>query len=211
MGLDFVPATGHREMGISRDSRHKRRHTGGRRKIHQKKRKYELGRQPANTRIGSKRIHLVRCRGGMIKKRALRLDSGNISWKSENRAFKTRVMNVVYNASNNELVRTQTLVKNCIVEIDAAPFKQYYLQQYGIVLGKALAEEEKASKSVEKKRAKRMKVQSIDETLKRDFKSGKLLACLSSRPGQCGRADGYILEGAELTFYKNKINKKKRK
>jgi small subunit ribosomal protein S8e len=32
---------------------------------------------------------------------------------------------VVYNASNNELVRTKTLVKNCIVSIDAAPFKQW--------------------------------------------------------------------------------------
>jgi len=195
-------------MGISRDSRHKRRHTGGRRKIHQKKRKYELGRQPANTRIGQKRIHLVRCRGGAIKKRALRLDSGNFSWSSENRALKTRILNVTYNASNNELVRTQTLVKNCIITIDATPFKQYYMQQYGIVLGKA-TDGEKVSKAVEAKRAKRAIKASMGDNLKAQFKSGKLLACLSSRPGQCGRADGYILEGAELDFYLNKMKKKK--
>lgn len=41
--------------GLSRDSRHKRRLTGGRRNIHQKKRKYELGRAPASTKLGSKR------------------------------------------------------------------------------------------------------------------------------------------------------------
>lgn len=35
-------------------------------------------------------------------------------------------MDVVYNASNNELVRTKTLVKNAIVQIDATPFKQWY-------------------------------------------------------------------------------------
>jgi len=199
-------------MGISRDSRHKRRHTGGRRKIHQKKRKYELGRQPANTKIGGKRVHLVRCRGGMLKKRALRLDAGNFCWAGENFAHKARILNVVYNASNNELVRTQTLVKNCIVQVDASPFKQYYLTQYGIILGKAPEEEEKVSKAVQEKRAKRAKMASIENEpkLKNQFRSGKLLACISSRPGQCGRADGYILEGPELEFYLRKTQRKKR-
>jgi len=36
----------------------------------------------------------------------------------------------VYNASNNELVRIQTLVKSAIVQVDAAPFKQWYLTHY---------------------------------------------------------------------------------
>ena len=49
---------------------------------------------------------------------------------------KVRILDVKYNASNNELVRTQTLVKNAIVEVDAAPFKQWYLQHYGVELGK---------------------------------------------------------------------------
>ena len=38
---------------------------------------------------------------------------------------KTRLLDVVYNASNNELVRTKTLVRNCIVHIDATPFRQW--------------------------------------------------------------------------------------
>ena len=40
--------------------------------------------------------------------------------------------------------------------------------------------------------------------------SGKILARISSRPGQCGRADGYILEDEELAFYHKKINQKKK-
>lgn len=36
-------------------------------------------------------------------------------------------------------------------------------------------------------------------------------AAISSRPGQCGRADGYILEGKELEFYVKKIKSKKSK
>jgi hypothetical protein len=31
-----------------------------------------------------------------------------------------------------------------------------------------------------------------------------------SRPGQCGRCDGYILEGRELEFYVRKMQKKKK-
>jgi small subunit ribosomal protein S8e len=102
-------------MGISRDSRHKRRATGGRMPIHKKKRKFEMGRQPAMTRLGSKSIRLVRGRGGNEKHRALRLDAGNFTWGSEQVTRKTRILDVVYNATNNELVRTKTLVKNTIV------------------------------------------------------------------------------------------------
>jgi len=39
-------------MGINRDSRHKRRATGGRMPVHQKKRKFEMGRPAAMTKLG---------------------------------------------------------------------------------------------------------------------------------------------------------------
>lgn len=39
------------DAGISRDNWHKRRKTGGKRKPYHKKRKYELGRPPANTKV----------------------------------------------------------------------------------------------------------------------------------------------------------------
>lgn len=71
-----------------------------------------------------------------MKWRALRLDTGNYSWGSEAVTRKTRILDVVYNASNNELVRTQTLVRSAIVQVDAAPFKQWYLQHYGVDIGR---------------------------------------------------------------------------
>merc|ERR1712203_466370 len=95
-----------------------------------------MGRPPAMTKLGSKRIRTVRGRGGNMKYRALRLDSGNYAWGSENCAKKGRILDVVYNASSNELVRTKTLVKNAIVQIDAQPFKQWYLRRYGVDLGR---------------------------------------------------------------------------
>ena len=134
----------HCVIGISRSSRHKRSETGAQRAHYRKKRKFELGRQPANTKLGTKRVHTVRVRGGNLKYRALRLDSGNFAWGSEQITRKTRIISVVsisfydllkctsyvtvqvYNASNNELVRTNTLVKSAIIQIDATPFRQWY-------------------------------------------------------------------------------------
>ena len=71
-----------------------------------------------------------------MKYRALRLDHGNYTWSSEAITRKTRILDVVYNATNNELVRTKTLTKGTIVVIDAQPLKQWYLQHYDVELGK---------------------------------------------------------------------------
>ncbi|KAJ8440410.1 hypothetical protein Cgig2_017643 [Carnegiea gigantea] len=212
-------------MGISRDSMHKRRATGGKQKAWRKKRKYELGRQPAMTKLSSnKTVRRVRVRGGNVKWRALRLDTGNYSWGSEAVTRKTRILDVVYNASNNELVRTQTLVKSAIVQVDAAPFKQWYLQHYGVDIGRKkkgaakkegeeaeATEEAKKSNHVLRKLEKRKQNRTLDPHIEEQFGGGRLLACISSRPGQCGRADGYILEGKELEFYMKKIQRKKGK
>jgi small subunit ribosomal protein S8e len=222
------------------------------------------------TKLGTKKINLVRCRGGNLKHRALRLEHGSFSWGSEAISKKVRIVGVVYNASNNELVRTNTLVKNAIVQIDAAPFRQFYLTHYGIditkhdehhkapVAGapaaaaakpaakvsksekaakhaakveakeaaaaavegkteapadapKAKDAEGKKSKSVLRKIAKHNKGRVLDPLIADQFKTGRLYAAISSRPGQSGRADGYILEGEELRFYMKKLQKKKGK
>ncbi|KAL1525517.1 hypothetical protein AB1Y20_020373 [Prymnesium parvum] len=206
-------------MGISRDSLHKRRLTGGKKPQYHKKRQYDLGRQMAMTKIGAKRVRAVRVRGGNKKFRALRLDAGNFSWGSEVCTRKTRILDVVYNASNNELVRTKTLVKNAIVQVDATPFRQWYEAHYGSAVGKKKKKleegetpepEKKQSASVLKKIAKRAELRQLDPNLNSQFDTGRLLACVSSRPGQCGRCDGYILEGKELEFYVKRMARKKK-
>jgi len=202
-------------MGISRDSFHKRRATGGKKTIYRKKRKFELGRPAAMTKMGVKEVHRVRTRGGNAKFRAIRLDTGNFSWGSENCTRKTRILSVVYNASNNEYVRTNTLVKNSIIQVDAAPFSKYYEQHFGISLSKKKKTEEKTeevkkeSKKTKEMKARRREHDKVDPQLEEQLKQGRLYACISSRPGQVGRADGYILEGKELEFYMKKIQKKK--
>ena len=205
-------------MGISRDSRHKRRATGGRMPVHQKKRKFEMARQASMTKLGAKQVRVVRGRGGNQKYRALRLDAGNYVWASEAFSAKTRILDVVYNATNNELVRTKTLVKNAIVQVDATPFKKFYAEHYDVELGKKKQKEAAAENIEEKKKSrhvlavlkKRAAARVIDQHVAEQFAAGRLLAVVSSRPGQSGRADGRILEGKELEFYIKKMEKKKK-
>lgn len=203
-------------MSISRDSRHKRSHTGAKRAHYRKKRKFEMGRQPSMTKIGGKRVHTVRVRGGNLKYRALRLEAGNYSWGSEGITRKTRVIKVVYHPSNNELVRTNTLTRAAIVQIDATPFRQWYENHYALSVGKkkgaaaaAPVELSKPEGVSDEELAERQKTAKVEVSLETQFGAGRLYAAISSRPGQSGRADGYILEGEELAFYLKKLVSKK--
>ena len=123
-----------------------------------------------------------------------------------------------FHPSNNELVRTNTLTKAAVVQVDAAPFRQWYEAHYGQSLGRRrqqkqaptgeAAEPEKKSKSVEKKQAARTAAAGkVDPSLERQFEAGRLYAVVASRPGQSGRVDGYVLEGEELAFYQRAIRK----
>jgi small subunit ribosomal protein S8e len=127
----------------------------------------------------------------------------------------------VYNASNNELVRTKTLVKGAIVLVDAHPFKDWYQSHYGVEVGKkklakkgassTFAEElAKKSEKVKALYAKRQVNRDLSDLIDDQFSNGRLLASISSRPGQTGRVDGYILEGKELEFYQKMLARKKK-
>lgn len=98
-------------------------------------------------------------------------------------ARKARIIDVVYNASNNELIRTKTLVKNAIIVIDASPFRQWYESHYLLPLGKKrelkAGEEDvlskKRSKSNLRKYVKRQKNAKIDPAVEEQFNAGRLL------------------------------------
>jgi small subunit ribosomal protein S8e len=68
-------------------------------------------------------------------------------------------------------------------------------------------------KKISGHREQKLKVRNKDHKLARELDdqlaSGRFYAAISSRPGQCGRCDGYILEGKELDFYLRKLQRKK--
>ncbi len=47
------------------------------------------------TKLGAKRVHKVRTRGGGLKLRALRLETGNFAWSTEHVMRKSRIIGVV--------------------------------------------------------------------------------------------------------------------
>merc|ERR1711981_623018 len=110
-----------------------------------------------------------------------------------------------------------TLVKNAIVVIDAAPFRQWYESHYAQPLARKKgakltdADEAVLNRKMSKKTAGKQKTSEVEKPLLDQFGTGRVLAAISSRPGQCGRSDGYILEGKELEFYLRKIKSKKGK
>merc|ERR1719213_605596 len=136
--------------------------------------------------------------GGNKKFRALRLNHGNFGWASEGIAKVSRIVDVVYNATSNEMVRTKTLVKGAIVTIDATPFRSYYENHYSIACGRKknwepTDEEAKAVNNIDncgpetkKKYANRQKTADVAANLNSQFLQGKVLAKINSRPGQCG-------------------------
>lgn len=73
------------------------------------------------------------------------------------------------------------------------------------------APSQQASNHVKRKLKQRTATRKLDQNVADQFTTGRLYACISSRPGQCGRCDGYILEGKELEFYVKKMQKKKSK
>ena len=140
--------------------------------VHKKKRNFEMGKQATHTKLGARKLIYIKGRGANYKPRALRIDVGNFTWASQAIAKKTRVIDVVYNATNRELVKTKTLVKNSIISIDANPFKAYYLQHYGVELGKKKEEEvqkPKQSKHLLAKLAARQKDNYIDPKVQDQF------------------------------------------
>eukprot|EP01070_Trichotokara_eunicae_P007506 Trichotokara_eunicae@DN5449_c0_g1_i11.p1 len=207
-------------MAPNRSRIYKKRATGGQMPVHQKKRAHQKTRPAAATRIGKRHVKKLRCHGGNYKLRALRVDSGRYTWTSQDCCRITRILGVVYNAASHELVRTNTLVKNAIVYIDATPFKQWLEQRFGVVATKTGVEPHtvaedgkpnwwKAEQEARRKARRDRYLRTVPKEVLEQLQGGKILACISSRPGQTGEAGGYILEGPEYEFYSKKIHVKK--
>lgn len=97
---------------------HKRKKTGGRRRIWRKKRKYERGGIPTETILGETRLKVERVKGGNIKIRLLRAEYANLYIPSENKVVKTRILRVISNPSNRDYSRRGVITKGAIIETE---------------------------------------------------------------------------------------------
>merc|ERR1712080_319926 len=172
-------------MGISHSNAHKRKKTGGKKSTHEKKRKSNSGRPPANTKVGqTNKVKPIRTRGGNKKLRALRISHGSFSLRPFNITCYTKIDQVLYHPSSNEYTRTNTLTKSSVVKISPEPFNiQENTNGYNL--------------------------KEVDPTFLKLLESGECYGIVTSRPGQVGKVDGYVLQGEELQFYMNKFKKRR--
>ncbi len=95
-----------------------RKPSGGLRKPHRKKKKYELGRQWIPVTIGKEARKLVRVRGGNYKVRLLRAEFANVAVE-KGKVVKARILRVVENPANPHYARRAIITKGAIIETEA--------------------------------------------------------------------------------------------
>lgn len=101
----------------------KRSPSGGRNVTHRGKKKFELGRDPTETRIGKKKLRKIRTRGGNEKLRLALGNKINLVNPTDNKASKLEILNVVENQANPNYVRRNIITKGAIVETELGKAK----------------------------------------------------------------------------------------
>jgi len=96
--------------------RSRRKLSGGLIKQSSSKKKRDMGRYPAETHIGPRKLKYIRTRGGNTKLRVLRDEHTNVFDPSTGLSQKTKILNVKANQANREYARRRIITKGCILE-----------------------------------------------------------------------------------------------
>ncbi len=91
-----------------------RKRTGGRLKHFRNKKRYQLGREPAETTVGKPRLQVIDSRGTETKLRALSTNVAQLSDGGE--TTEVEIENVVENPSNVNYVRRNIITKGAVIE-----------------------------------------------------------------------------------------------
>jgi small subunit ribosomal protein S8e len=94
--------------------RSRRKYTGAKIKAYRSKRKFELGREPADTRLDDVKIKLVSTMGGNSKVRLLQCNIANVT-DANGKTQKTTIETVVGNEANEHYVRRNILTKGSVI------------------------------------------------------------------------------------------------
>ncbi|MDR5674148.1 Ribosomal protein S8E [Halalkaliarchaeum sp. AArc-CO] len=95
--------------------RSKRKRTGGRLKTFRNKKRYQLGREPAETTVGEQRLQYIDSRGTGMKVRALSTDVAQVA-TSDGETVTAEIEDVVENPSNVNYVRRNIITKGAIIQ-----------------------------------------------------------------------------------------------
>jgi len=98
--------------------RSRKKPSGGRTWPKRKKRKYELGRESAETRIGTSKRVRVAVRGSGRKLRLLVADEANITVTESGETKKVKISSVLENPANPHFVRRNIVTRGAVIETE---------------------------------------------------------------------------------------------
>jgi small subunit ribosomal protein S8e len=100
-----------------------RKSSGGRSKLNRNKRKIELGREAAETKIGDRIIKRIRTKGGNKKIRLKKDNKINVFDDKTNKIQIAEILNVLENRANTHFVRRNIITKGAVVETSLGKVK----------------------------------------------------------------------------------------
>ncbi|WNY26725.1 30S ribosomal protein S8e [Methanolapillus ohkumae] len=96
----------------------KRTMTGGKKIASRSKRKFEIGREPAETKIGPSKSKNVATRGGNRKVRLLSEQFINVTDKKTGKTVRATAQTVTGNPANKHYVRRNIMTKGTVLKTD---------------------------------------------------------------------------------------------
>ena len=104
-------------MALSQ-ARPRRKQTGARYKDYRKKKQYELGREPSFTKLGKKRMLVIRTMGSHRKLRLLSADTANL-FDAKSKTYKqVKIKTITDNPANRHFVRRNIMTRGSVIDTE---------------------------------------------------------------------------------------------
>ena len=94
----------------------KRKSTGGRLASSRSKKRFEIGRELQQAKIGEVTKKVARARGGGRKDRLLRTEQASVTDPKSGKSFNSKILEVIENTANPNYVRQNIITKGAVIE-----------------------------------------------------------------------------------------------
>ena len=101
----------------------KRKSTGGRLAGSRGKKRFEIGRELQQAKIGEVTKKVARARGGGRKDRLLRTEQASVTDPKSGKSFTSKILEVIENTANPNYVRQNIITKGSVIETEKGKAK----------------------------------------------------------------------------------------
>lgn len=116
MGIVIETSVGDLDLSVWHGDLHKKKPSGGRKRVFRKKRMHEIGSFPTETTLGKLKKKIDCGRGGNKKIRLMKTKQANISDPSTGKTEKVEILRVTENPANADYNRRGVITRGAIIE-----------------------------------------------------------------------------------------------